>query len=202
MTGLRQQKQIYPESVSPLIQANQWDDSRLVGRALMGDAFAENAIYRRYAPFLLNLAARLLKRMNDADDVLQETFVIAFRKLSSLHDPNALKSWLTKILVSQVQKALRVRRFKSIFRIDSGMDDATLASLGLYEASAHVRAELREIDEALAKVPSDWRMTWMLHRIEGMSISETAFAVRRSTATVKRYVTAVDTVIRPERRTS
>jgi RNA polymerase sigma-70 factor (ECF subfamily) len=188
------------ETVSTLQKALNWDDATLVRRTRASDPFAENAIFRRHAPYLLNLATRLMWRMNDADDVVQETFIIAFRKIESLNDPEALRSWLIRILMSQIRKSFRVRRLKAFFGMDSGKDDATLLKLAIHDARPELRAELSEIDAVLQKTPANWRNAWMLHRIEGMSISETSQAVSRSKATVKRYVAAVDTVVRSKRR--
>ncbi len=188
------------EPISTLKRVAEWDDAMLVQRALENDPFAENAIFRRHAPYLVNLATRLTGRMSDADDVVQETFVIAFRKLEKLNDPQALRPWLVRILLSQVKKSFRVRRLKSFFGMDAGIEDATLTRLAVHDARPDLRAEINEIDTELRRSPVDWRTAWMLHRVEGMSISETARAVGRSTATVKRYVTAVDTAVRSNRR--
>lgn len=187
-------------AVPSLAKVVRWDDASLVSRALEGDPFAENAIFRQYAPFLLNLATRLTRRTSDSDDVVQETFLVAFRKLDQLADPNALRPWLIRILISQVRKSFRVRRFRAFFGMDDRREDATLEMLAVHDARPDLRAELREIDTALQRTPSEWRTTWILHRVEGMSIHETSIAVGRSIATVKRYVTAVDVAIQSTRR--
>ena len=189
-----------PHSVSTLAKTTQWDDAMLVSRALASDPFAENVIFRQHAPYLLNLAARLTRRMSDSDDVVQETFLIAFRKMENLDNPEALRPWLIRILISQIKKSFRIRRLKAFFGMDYGRDDATLSLLAVHDVRPDLRVELREIDAVLKRTPSEWRITWMLHRIEGMSIHETARAVRRSVATVKRYVTAVDVTIQSNRR--
>ena len=188
------------ESVSTLARAAQWDDAMLVSRALEGDPFAENAIFRQHAPYLLNLATRLTRRTSDGDDILQETFLVAFRKLEKLEDPEALRPWLIRILISQVKRSFRIRRLRAFFGMDNGREDATLNMLAVHDARPDLRAELKEIDAVLQRTPAKWRTTWILHRVEGMSIHETARAVERSVSTVKRYVTAVDVAIQSKRR--
>jgi RNA polymerase sigma-70 factor (ECF subfamily) len=183
------------EPVSTLAKAAQWDDTMLVSRALAGDPFAENAVFRKHAPYLHNLAARLTRRMSDADDVVQETFLIAFRKLETLENPEALRPWLIRILVSKVRRSFRKRRLLSFLGMDDGREDATLLLLAVRDARPDVMAELKEIDTVLHRTPSEWRTAWVLHRVEGMSIHETGRAIKRSVATVKRYVTAVDLAI-------
>ena len=176
------------------------DDAKLVQRVLMGDALAENTIYRRYAPLLLNMAARLLRRLSDTDDVVQETFVVAFRKLTTLKEPAALKPWLVRILISQVHRALRVRRCKAFFGLDSSDDDdASLERLAVHNARPDLRAELHELDIVLHNFSPERRTAWLLHRVEGMSISETSKAMGRSLASIKRYISAVDTAVHMKR---
>jgi RNA polymerase sigma-70 factor (ECF subfamily) len=170
-------------------------DAVLVRRARENDRFAQNAIYRRYAGYLLGLATRLTGRTNDADDLVQETFFTAFRKLGQLNDPDALYSWLIRILMSQVKRSFRLRKLKSFFGLDTGRDDASLHSLAAHNAHPDVRAELRLIDNVLNTMAPHLRAAWMLRRVEGMTISETALAVNRSMATVKRYVAEVDEAV-------
>ena len=181
--------------VSPLAKASPWDDAMLVSRTLAGDPFAENAIFRQHAPYLLNLATRLTRRICDGDDIVQETFLIAFRKLETLDNPEALRPWLIRIMISQVKKSFRTRRLRAFFGMDRGRTDAGLHMLAGNDATPDVRTELKEIDLVLHRTPSEWRTAWMLHRVEGMSIYETARAVSRSVATIKRYVNAVDVAI-------
>ena len=72
---------------------------------------------------LIGLATRLIARTGGADDVVQETFFTAFRKLDKLNDPEALQAWLIRILMSQVKRSLRLRRLRSFFGLDMGKDD-------------------------------------------------------------------------------
>lgn len=187
-------------SVSTIATTAQWDDELLVNRALAGDSFAENAIYRRYAPYLLNLATRLTRRVCDGDDVLQETFMVAFQKLNKLENPNALRAWLVRILLSQVRKSLRIRRFRAFFGMNELEMDASLQLLAVHDVRPDLRAELQDIDDVLQQSPEKWRTAWMLRRIEGMSIYETAQATNVSVATIKRYIAAVDVAIQTHRR--
>ena len=189
-----------PNAVSALATAAAWDNEQLVNRAIDGDPVAENALYRQHARYLLNLATRLTRNTSDGDDVVQETFVVAFRKLEQLENPNALRPWLTRILISKIRKSLKVKRMKAFFGFKPIEDDATLQMCAVHDARPDLTIEIKELDIVLDKTPTEWRTIWMLHRIEGMSIRETAVASDRSVATVKRYVAAVDNAIESNRR--
>lgn len=190
------------ESVSAIATEAPWDNEKLVVRALAGDPVAENAIYRQHIRYLLNLATRLIRSTRDADEVVQDTYVIAFQKLDRLEHPSAIRQWLTRILLSRIRKRLRVKRLRAFLGFKQIEEDAALQLCAVNGARPDLRAELRELDLVLQKMPMAWRTTWMLHRIEGMSIHEAARATNRSLSTVKRYVAAVDVAVQSNRRPS
>jgi RNA polymerase sigma-70 factor (ECF subfamily) len=77
---------------------NELDDASLVARARQGDGGALRAIYDRYRPLLHRVAASFAELdPDDADDVVQESFVRAFRNLGSLASPERLGAWLVTI---------------------------------------------------------------------------------------------------------
>ena len=177
-----------------------WDGAELLSRALAGDEIAENTIYRRHVRYLLNLATRLTRSVSDGDDVVQDTFALAFRKLDTLDNPNAMQRWLTRILMTQIRRRARVKRLRAFFGFKQDKADATLQMCAVHDARPDLRAELQQLDESLQNLPEKWRTIWMLHRIEGMSILETAQAASCSVATVKRYVAKVDKAVQKNRR--
>jgi len=167
-------------------------DTELVARALAGDRWAEDAIFRRHAPRITALASRLLQRHAEADDVVQDTFVAAFDKLSELRDPTALAPWLNRIAVNLVRRRLRVRTLRALVGLDHGGDDASLQLLAVDGTRPDLQLELQVLDALVKRQPTERRLAFMLHRLQGMSLRETAEASGRSLATVKRYVAAVD----------
>lgn len=174
-------------------------DAELVDRAIDGDRWAEEALYRRHAPAVTAAVVRILGRHADADDVVQDTFVIAYERLDSLRNGDAFRSWVARIAVNEVRRRLRRRRLRRLVFLDQGMDDASFAALAVEGTRPDLRAELAELDRILKKIPLEQRMTWLLHRVEGWSIRETADAVDCSTATVKRRLSAADSAIEVSR---
>ncbi len=186
--------------VSAIADAAEWDDELLVNRTLAGDPVAENAIYRRYAPYLLNLATRLTRTFCDGDDVVQETFLRAFSKLHQLENPHAIRSWLIRIMISRIRKRYRIKRFRAFLHLNESEADSALHLLAAQYVRPDLLTELKDIDSVLRQTQIDRRTAWMLHRVEGMSIYETAQATGRSPSTVKRYVAAVDVAIQSKWR--
>lgn len=170
-------------------------DEVLLERALEGDRAAEEAIYRRHAHAVANLAARMLRSRADAEDVLQETFVIALDRLDQVRDPSALKGWLLGIATSQVRRRFRRRRLLDVLGFVRDADDAVLARSASNDADPEARAELARLDEVLTKLSFEPRLAWMLRHVDGHTLPEVAAALGCSLATAKRRLAEADAVV-------
>lgn len=168
------------------------DDAGLVRRACSGERWAEDAIYRRHAPYVTRLCSSLLGSRSDADDVVQDTFLVAFGKLTGLRDGNALRAWLVQIAVHRARRKLRLRKLFAVCGLANRDERPGLLAHAHDDVRPDLRLELAAIDRALASETSELRMVWLLHRVQGLSLQETADASAHSLATIKRYVAAVD----------
>ncbi len=164
------------------------DDATLVARARDGDRGAEEAVYYRHVHYIAGMVARLLGSREEAEDVVQDTFAIALDELSSLRQPEALRSWLAQIAVSQVRRKMRRSRLLARLGLFPTFDHVDLESLAVVDSSAEARAELAAIGRMLAGVPTDDRLAWMLRHIEGEALDDVARLCRCSLATAKRRI--------------
>ena len=172
-------------------------DAVLVARALGGDRWAEEAIYRRHVHRVSAVAARLLRRGADVDDVVQDTFVEGLRALAKLRDPERLGPWLVRIAVHRVHKIFRRRRLLrwiGLERLEA--PDETLVSQARTEAGHEARAELDWHDRALDALDWDTREAWVLVVLEGYALGEAAELAGCSLATLKRRVARAESAIR------
>lgn len=164
------------------------DDADLVRRALRGDRWAEEALYRRHVQAVNGLATRLLGRTAEAEDVTQDTFVTALNELADLRQADSFRSWLLRIAVHQVHRRFRRRRLLRTLGLDRGDDDALLEKLADHRSDVQARAELAELDTILSRLPSKDRVPWMLRHVEGYQLEEIAEICDCSLATVKRRI--------------
>ena len=178
-----------------LKNADAASDADLVARALEGDRWGREMLYRRHAAYLLAIAARLLGSRGDGEEVVQDTFVTAFEQLRTLREPAALRGWLTQIAVSMVRRRLRRGRLMRMLGLDHGVDDATLAALAAHGSNADQRAELALVERALESVSANVRIAWMLRMVEGLELTEVASACGCSLATAKRRIAEVDRLV-------
>ena len=181
-----------PSSRVVALPAGGGDDATLVSRAVGGDRWAEEAIYRRHMRPIANLVLRLLRNRAEMDDAVQDTFVAAFEHLGALRDGAALRAWLAQIAVSQVRRRLRRRRLLGLLGLDRTVEDATLEALASAGQPAEARAELGALDRLLATLPDEQRIAWMLRHVEGEELEDVARACSCSLATVKRRIAAAD----------
>jgi RNA polymerase sigma-70 factor (ECF subfamily) len=181
-------------------------DAQIVARAMEGDRWGREMLYRRHAAYLLAIAARLIGNRSEGEEVVQDTFVTAFEQLRQLREPAAVRGWLAQIAVSLVRRRLRRGRLMRVLGLDRGADDATLAALAAPGTNADQRAELALVDRALAPVSANVRIAWMLRMVEGLELSEVASACGCSLATAKRRIAAAESTVRahigaPEKQT-
>lgn len=166
------------------------EDAELVRRAVGGDAWAEEALYRRHVRRVSDAACRVLGRSAEAEDVVQETFLKCFHKLGTLRDARLFERWLMRIAMNKVRGRLRKRKLLRGLGLDQSADDVTLERFAASSAPPDVRAQLAQIDAVLQTVAPQHRMAWVLHVVEGLSLPETADACACSLATSKRWIRA------------
>ncbi|HXU64529.1 MAG TPA: RNA polymerase sigma factor [Polyangia bacterium] len=180
-------------SHSLLLRASdQVSDTELVSRALAGDRWGREMLYRRHAGRLLGLTTRLLGNRGDAEEIVQDTFITGFAQLASLREPGAVGAWLGQIAISLVRRRIRRARLLRRLGLDRGADDATLEALGDPGLSPEERTDLALVDRALGSINAVSRIAWMLRRVEGLPLAEVATMCDCSLATAKRRITEAD----------
>lgn len=166
-------------------------DAALVVAARAGEAWAQEALYRRYARMVNGLAFRMLGRDADVDDLVQDSFVEALKNLHRLESPAAFGSWLGSIVVRTASKRLRTRSLLTRLglRRPTPIDaDSVLSS----RAPPDVSSELRAVYTVLGPLHHEARTALILNRVEGMSLPEVAATMGVSLSTVKRRLATAE----------
>ncbi len=179
----------------PVARPDEIGDAALVERALDGDRWAMETLYRRHVRRVTNAVTRMIGRTAEAEDVVQETFLTAFSRLERLREPAAFRGWVARIAVNEVRMRLRKRKWLRRLALDRETDDVSLESLASDAASPEVRAELARIDALLQTLDVDLRMAWTLRYVEGWELTEVATALNVSLATAKRRIREARLVI-------
>ena len=82
------------------MEPEDWDTIAIVKKAIKGDESSYKALYCKYAKAMYNICLRLLNNKEDAEDVLQESFITAFKKIKELKDASTFGGWLRRIVVN------------------------------------------------------------------------------------------------------
>ena len=124
-----------------------------------------DALYRTYAPYVAAIAARMLGRDCEVDDLVQDTFVNALRGLRGLREPLAIKGWLAKITVRLGTRRLRARRLRRALHLDRDLDG--YEPICAASASDEVRAQIAKVYRVLDRLPAHERVAWVLRHVQG-----------------------------------
>jgi RNA polymerase sigma-70 factor (ECF subfamily) len=184
-----------PDGPVLLLMPDSVSDAELVDRAIRGDRWCREVVYRRHAGYLLGLSTRLLGSRADAEEVVQDAFIAGFEQLGTLRDPGALRVWLGQIAVNLVRHRLRRLKLLRLLGLDRGADDATLEALAAPGLHPEACAELALIDRVLRRLRAELRIAWMLRHVEGLELTEAAAVCGCSLATIKRRLAEADAAL-------
>lgn len=164
-------------------------DAQLVALGCKGDSQALGALYKRHAPFAINLAARIEGSARDIEDIVHDAFLRAFERLNDLTDRAAFRSWLGAIVVHAVRSRMRRGRLMNALGMGKLSEPVDLDAIASADASPHTRAQIAQIYALLRTLPTDDRIAWTLRAVEGHDLDTVARLTQCSLATVKRRIT-------------
>jgi RNA polymerase sigma factor (sigma-70 family) len=125
--------------------------------------------YDRYAKRLYNTAFRIVGQTEDAEDVLQESFLEAFKNLPSFEGRASMGSWLHRIVVNRSVNLLKSRRLI----LTDTEPDITVGPAPI-EEEADLTLQVEQIRRAMMALPTGYRTVLSLHLFEGYDHEEIA----------------------------
>ena len=169
------------------------EDLDLVLASKAGDAAAFGELVARYDRKLLRIAQHITHNLEDAQDVVQETFLKVFQNLDAFRGDSKFSTWLFRIAVNQSLMGLRKQRTKQragtefLLNLDEeGNLPLDFSDWRPNPEELYKTSELRELlTEALQELSPALRVVFVLHDVEGHSLRETAEAVGVSLPAVK-----------------
>lgn len=150
-----------------------------VKKARMGDRNAGALIYQHFSKAMFNLCIRMTGNREDAEDVLQEAFVIALKKLDQLKNDNLFAGWLKKIVVSECCK-LNKKRFSWTEFTSSEEEEKQEEDSTWLDAVCS-----RRMHEAIKALPEGCRQVFNLFAVEDYSHKQVAEYLNISESTSK-----------------
>jgi RNA polymerase sigma-70 factor (ECF subfamily) len=180
MPGLKFDLDVYP------------DEAALLAGLQRGEKLACACLLRRFAGQVYSVGLRLTANPDEAEEVLQETFISACAKVGNFEGRSSLGTWLYRIATNAALMRLRKRQLETV-----SLDEPAELSEGdlvprqvidwTFEPGQQMlNEELREVmEQALAELPESLRVVFVLRDIQGLPTAETAEALGISQAAAK-----------------
>jgi len=168
-------------------------DQQLVERAQRGDKQAFEVLVIKYQRKLARLLSQFIRDAAEVEDVTQETFIKAYRSLSSFRGDSAFYTWLYRIginaaknfLVAQKRRASTTSNGIDIEDAENFEEASQLRDLDTPESELMSKQIAQTVHQTLNELPEELRTAITLREIEGLSYEEIANAMNCPTGTVR-----------------
>jgi RNA polymerase sigma-70 factor (ECF subfamily) len=160
-------------------------DLDLAGRIRAGDGGAFEELYQRHATRLYNLAYRMAGGPTEAEDLLQDIFLLAYRKLGSFRGDSSLGTWLYRLAMNHCLDVLRSRQARMGQQTDS-LDEEGAVQVAAAPATGAVNR--MDLERAIETLPPACRAAFLLHDVEGFGHEEVGSILGISEGTSKSQV--------------
>jgi RNA polymerase sigma-70 factor (ECF subfamily) len=178
-------------------------DNHLVWRILAGEAALFEVIVHRHSQRVYRAARAILRDDEEAADVVQETFVRAYRKLGQFAGRSKFSTWLTKIGVYEARARRRKNRVRAVSRRETANhpDARNGPNTGFDPERGVLAREVRVLMEAaIENLPDHYRTVFVLRLVEEMSTAETADVLHLSQDVVKTRLRRARALVRAKLR--
>jgi RNA polymerase sigma-70 factor (ECF subfamily) len=157
-----------------------------------GDRAEFARIVEEYSPMVYRLGLKMLNNPQDAEDILQETFIKAYKYIHSFDGRSSVSTWLYRIATNEALMSLRKKRpdtisidMPSIFESEP-QEPLQIIDWCCLPEDEYLTAEGRlRLDQAAERLPESLRIVFVLRDIEGLSTRETAEVLNISEMAVK-----------------
>ena len=168
-------------------------DQQLVERAQRGDKQAFDLLVIKYQRRLVRLLSQFIRDSAEVEDIAQETFIKAYRSLSSFRGDSAFYTWLYRIginaaknfLVAQKRRASNTSNSFDIEDAENFEEGSQLRELATPESELISKQIAQTVNQALNELPEELRTAITLREIEGLSYEEIASVMNCPTGTIR-----------------
>lgn len=182
---------IGPAPTVPAFGSVEADEQELIDQAKDGSAAAFGQLVERYERRVFRLAQNVTRNREDAEDVIQNAFIQAFKNLSTFRGDSRFYTWLVRITVNEALMKVRRRHVTEVSIDDSSDADGPRVPRQLHDwgpnpEQRYSEEELRLLlARSISKLAPLYRMVFQLRDVEGLSTEETVQALALSPSAVK-----------------
>lgn len=165
------------------------NELKLIEQAQSGDKKALSELVKLYEQTVYNFSFKICRNKDRAEHTMQETFLSMVKSIGQFSGQSKLSTWLYRVVSNHCLMLARSEgkyEFASFEDEDSIIDEKSIADWKVTPNKVAENNELKEIlDNAIEKLPADYRIVFMLRDVEGLSTEETAKMVDLTIPAVK-----------------
>jgi RNA polymerase sigma-70 factor (ECF subfamily) len=171
------------------------EDQQLIRATLQGDPEAFGKLVVKHHPLLFHMACRVLKNPVEAEDVVQEGFIEAYRHLSEFKQHSRFSTWMYTIVLNRIRNILRHSKVLHVYSLDirrATRDghypvEVMEKAPGLDETLQN-KLELEAMQKAARSLPPKYQDIFTLYYFQNHSIADIAKMLNRPPVTIKVYL--------------
>ncbi|MBL7012961.1 MAG: sigma-70 family RNA polymerase sigma factor [Candidatus Marinimicrobia bacterium] len=170
---------------------NQLDEKTLIENAVNGDQSAMATLVDSHSARIYSLAIKLLQNEEDAEDVLQETFIIMLKKLNTFSGKSSLYTWLYRIATNLALGKLRSKQIVNPNEDINNLSESSYLGKDIRKWVNPVEKDQDQsimkscLEKAISKLPDSYRSVFIMRDVEKNSTRQTAEILGLSEANVK-----------------
>lgn len=167
--------------------SEKYSDKEVIEKIMDGEREMFEILIRRYNPFLYKIGRSYNYSHEDTQDLMQDTFIDAFIHLSKFEGRSSFKTWIIKIMLNNCYRKSQKSGVKN--EIVKDIDERAVPAFPGQENDLNKIIMNKElgviIEQALKKMPLEYRMVFSMREITGLNITETAEVLDLSEVNVR-----------------
>lgn len=170
-----------------IISKKDFDEKEVITKILDGEKALYESVIRKYNPYLYKIGRSYNFNHEDTEDLMQDSFVDAYKNLASFEGRSSFKTWIVRIMLNNCYRRKKKSSYAKELALDLNENSTPMFTEKDNDTENKVQKnELsRIIENALAKIPHDYRMAFSMREINGLSVKETAELMDISESNVK-----------------
>lgn len=183
-----------------MVTIEKLSEVEIIQRIMEGEKALYEMIVRRFNPYLYKVGRAYNYNHEDTQDLMQETFIDAYKNLSQFEGRANFKTWIIRIMMNNCYR----KKEKSIFKNEI-MQEVNDRSRPLFTSANNDTDKIIQnnelghiIEKGLSRIPFDYRIVFSLREINGMNVSETADLLEISESNVKVRLNRAKAMLRKE----
>jgi RNA polymerase sigma-70 factor, ECF subfamily len=170
------------------------NDTDLIKQTLAGNENAFGQLMQKYQPKFMAMGVRILGSHAEAEDVLQDSFIDAYRHLAGFQNKARFSTWLYTIVLNHIRNRLRHNKVLRCvpLEINSEDDDKWAPEIAekneSFDVSLEHKMQLEAVHKAVATFPLQYQSIFIMHYFNDLPVKEIALRLNRPVGTVKAYL--------------